>query len=117
MFIFCLLKLQERETWEEKEEDYLQKIDGITENHLKSVEHEKVSEQLFLGGGDGKYVSKIVCFQFGLKKVCLGLCVYILVDKKRKIIFISRQIMKKINASIVMFCPPPTSRNIMAGSF
>ena len=33
---------QEREAWEEKEQEYLQKIDEITNNHLRAIEIEKV---------------------------------------------------------------------------
>ena len=40
---------QEREAWEEKEQEYLQKIDEITNNHLRAIEIEKV--RLFLLDG------------------------------------------------------------------
>ena len=41
--MFLLTLSQERETWEEKEREYLQKIDEITENHLRVIEEERVS--------------------------------------------------------------------------
>ncbi len=40
-FMFAYL-FQERESWEEKERDYLQKIDEITDNHLTKMDQDRV---------------------------------------------------------------------------
>ena len=38
---------QEKENWKEREKEYLQKMDEMTETHMEMIELEKVKDLLF----------------------------------------------------------------------